>query len=684
MQQPASQRRPTLMGIPKPPPTTEETTVTVTQSELVAAATPAANAPVTRSKPPPPLPPKRSKPPGPPDASSEVAAAATPAPPVAKPRAKPPSPPKRSVPPPAADGARRGPPLKHTKTLEMEAVLEPSPPPGAAAKPATPAPPEARVDAPVESAAVGEKGAEAAAKSGEKTGALPRQKLLGAKDLLASLGDEEDDDNTLVRKSRTNEASSEPPPSEASEGEPSSRRAKTLEMTLNDHMEAAETKPVPKEVAAAETSEERPRTKTDRIPPPARLPADSFSDRPTARGSSPDLRAVGGQAVQVPRRSIVGVSLLWMVGLVSFFFVGRCSGIRKAAELEDAHEGLTKAFLLRALPRGGVTGAVASSEPKPCWVSRQPARWAKEASKSIPFVQQPANGSMSLGYAVGDKEGVGIVIDPKTGKFEERFRKKVDDPLARVAPMSTADGGFFLASKGDKDVLPVEAKTPFFLVLDKSSVGHAAQAVDAPAEIFHLEGDGDPTSPQVLSLKGTDERFFLSFRKGSTVSAGYFGASFAPLTALATVPGSGGKSGKPKIASNGAEVAIVFADMPEGEKKWQVRLGHAKVGAVPDATAVVDLPEGGPGGDKISPDLVGLDDGRWILMWTEGASGERAIRAITLTKDFQPIGDPIALSPPAGDFGQASLAVVGTYTTVVFLQRGEDTFEMWGAVLQCG
>ena len=96
------------------------------------------------------------------------------------------------------------------------------------------------------------------------------------------------------------------------------------------------------------------------------------------------------------------------------------------------------------------------------------------------------------------------------------------------------------------------------------------------------------------------------------------------------------------------------------------------------------MPEGGPGGRKIAPDIVGLADGRWLVMWTEGPAGGSAIRALTLSKDFQPIGDPIALSPPAGNFGQAVLEAVGDYTTVVFLQAGDEGFELWGAVLRCG
>lgn len=691
VQPPSSQRRATLMGIPKPP-VNEESTVTVTQSELIEASkTGAAPSNPPRgvpSRPPPPLPPKRSNAP-PPLAETPTAAPRASTPPpgevTGKSKPKPPSPPRRSIPPGVVSAptptpapveanprAPRIAPPRRNKTLEMDAVLEEK-----AASPAA----EAKTQAEPPKATKPSSGA--AAKE-ETTEQIQRPQLLGAKELLATLGDEEDD-NTLVRKSRAESSASE---NDSSSPEPSSRRAKTLEMTLADHAEAAETKPVPDEPEAK--SEPAPRSLTDKIPPPARLPKTDVDGAETSKSSSPapsrTSRPRVQQAVQVPRRSIVGVSLLWMVGLVTFFFVGRCSGIQRASEIVDARQGLTKA-MLRALPRGPALAGAQSSEPKPCWVSRQPARWAKEASKNVPFDSEPVGATMALGYAVGDKEGVGIVIDPKTGKFEEKLRKKVDDPLARVAPMSSADGGFYLATKGDKDVLPVNAASPFYLVFDKDTVGHADAPDAAPAEIFHVDGEGDISAPQVLDVRapdGPDTRFFLAFRRGARVYGGTFAATFSPVAPLAAIPGSGGKIGKPKVGYNGTEVAIAFADMPEGEKNWQVRLGHAKAGSVPDSTTVVELPEGGPGGDKISPDIVGLDDGRWILMWTEGASGQRAIRAITLTPDFKPIGDPIALSPPAGDFGQASLGVVGTYTTVVFLQRGDDSFEMWGAVLQCG
>ena len=142
--------------------------------------------------------------------------------------------------------------------------------------------------------------------------------------------------------------------------------------------------------------------------------------------------------------------------------------------------------------------------------------------------------------------------------------------------------------------------------------------------------------------------------------------------------------GKPRAGFSASDVAVVFADRPADDAPWGIRIGTAPAGTAPETTNVLAAPEGGPGGDLIAPDIVGFPDGRWLVMWTEGSSGERAIRAQTYDRALAPIGDPIALSPPAGDFGQAVLATVGNYTMVVFLQRGESAFELWGAVLSCG
>jgi hypothetical protein len=151
------------------------------------------------------------------------------------------------------------------------------------------------------------------------------------------------------------------------------------------------------------------------------------------------------------------------------------------------------------------------------------------------------------------------------------------------------------------------------------------------------------------------------------------------------VAGSGGLPGKPAVAWNGREVAVIYAEQPEPDKPYEIRMGHAAGGAIPATTEVLPLPKGGPGGDAFAPEIAGLSDGRWLLMWTEGASGARAVRAQTLAPDLSLLGDPIALSPPSGNYGQGLIGVVGDRGATVFLSKGSSGgFELWGAVLQCG
>ena len=176
--------------------------------------------------------------------------------------------------------------------------------------------------------------------------------------------------------------------------------------------------------------------------------------------------------------------------------------------------------------------------------------------------------------------------------------------------------------------------------------------------------------------------FVLTFRRERAIWGGFIGAGFKAEGELVKIAGSGGAVGKPSAAWNGREVAVIFADRPDPEGKYEIRIGHA-AGHVPATTTVLPLPKGGPGGDAFAPDIAGLADGRWLIMWTEGASGSRAVRAQTLDADFTPLGDPIALSPPAGNFGQGAIGIAGGYAATVFLSKGSSSYELWGSVLQC-
>lgn len=534
----------------------------------------------------------------------------------------------------------------------------------------------------------------------------------------------------IVAEAKVDASSAKADPGPAKEPAPLVRQ-RTMEMSLTDHQDAAASQPIPASQRPDHVKKPLPippDPTTEPLPDASATVAsasvapvtsaakdkDRDKDKPGAarvatggaeRLSRPERASLTNEdgedgeykilrrmspPVEVPRRSIVGASLLWMVGLVIFFFVGRCAGYSRAAQFVDMRSGAGRSFLAWSAGDTSAAAPVSSApeEVKPCWVARQPTKWAPSATKYVPISMEPIEGSMSFGFGLDETEAAGIVVEPKSGKFEQKFNQKLDAKekakISRVVPMPSREGGYFISKKGERDWMPILGADPFFLAFTKESVGWADSDEKEPAQIFSLPGEGDVSSQRVLD-EGTSG-YFVSFLKGNVVLGGYFDKQKNGIGALSPIPGSSetAKQGKPKSGFNGEETAVIFAERADPKAgPWTVRLGHAKAGTVPTTTEVLTFPDGGPGGDVFAPDIVGLPDGRWLVMWTEGDE-KSAIRALTYSKDFQPIGDPIALSPP-GDFGQAVLGNAAGYTIVAFFQRNaQGDFELWGAVLKCG
>lgn len=408
------------------------------------------------------------------------------------------------------------------------------------------------------------------------------------------------------------------------------------------------------------------------VPHPSQLP-------PGATPSRQPPSMIPGRIedpVLVPLMSLAGVGGFIVLSLVIAFFIGRFSA--DGSELVSARAGLAPlvAKARDALPR----------EPKPCWVVRQPVRWAEEASKSTPFELAPtAQSTLAMGYARDAERAVGIEVMPSTGEVVERFTRTMRGAsIDRVSPLPVEPLDFFVSTVQGGDLarsyVSVPDKPPFLVSVDTSGVGVTDAIEVEPTSLWTFEGTGEVTATRVQRI--AEQGHLVTLRRGGSILGGLLSKDRKALGGLVRIEGSGGAVGKPVPAWNGREMAVVFADQPPGAA-WQIRVAHGPAGSAPTATTVLALPPGGPGGDAFAPGIVGLEDGRWLLVWTEGKPGSRAVRAQTLARDFTGAGDPIALSPPAGSFGQGVLGVAPPYVAAVFLSKGEVSFELWGAMLRC-
>lgn len=406
-------------------------------------------------------------------------------------------------------------------------------------------------------------------------------------------------------------------------------------------------------------------------PPPRAIPSNAPPAPARALDLPPALDHVG---VAVPVGSLYGAGGALICMVVTAFFVGRCSA-QPAAQIARPQ--------LQSIPT--LARAVIPAPPKACWVTRQPVMWAPKASKTIPFeVTATTSGALAIGYARNANDAMGIVVSPSTGEVKPAFTKSSDADIDRVTPTASAEFHLVTAPKEGAiaSVIPVEAKTPFVIGVQGGSIVTADREGAATTSLWPLAGSEAPSAARVQVAEGSG--YGLVFRRDGAIWSGWIGLDRQSVGELVKVVGSGGPVGKPNMGWNHRELALIFADKPAGSDRYEIRVAHAKTGSIPAVTTVIPLPKGGPGGDAFAPDIAGLPDGRWVMVWTEGASGSRAIRAQTLEADFTPLGDPIALSPPAGNFGQGVLGVVSGYAAAVFLSKGASSYELWGSVLQCG
>lgn len=399
--------------------------------------------------------------------------------------------------------------------------------------------------------------------------------------------------------------------------------------------------------------------------PPSEASIASPSSPPRARIGPRSLSAT----IPVPLSSLVGAGGILIAMAIAGFFAGRLSSTPPVATARPS---------LRAVPM--LARAAIPAPPKACWVTKQPAMWAPKVSKSIPFdVTTSPQGAFVVAYARDAKEAIVIEVDPKSGAVSEKTTRKGDKDLERVIPTPSGDLKVTTEGSSLKSAIEVAAASPFVIGVDGGSIVAAGDG--APVRLWSLKGDDGLGSPSVLNAGA--KGFGLTFRRSGSVWGGWIDEQHKASGELVKVMGSGGGVGKPAIGSNKREVAVIFADKPEGSSTWEIRVGRAPLGAIPKSTTVFPLPKGGPGGDAFAPAIEGLPDGRWILLWTEGASGSRAVRAQTLGSDFAPLGDPLALSPPAGNYGQGIVGEANGYAAAVFLSKGASSYELWGVILRC-
>jgi hypothetical protein len=336
-----------------------------------------------------------------------------------------------------------------------------------------------------------------------------------------------------------------------------------------------------------------------------------------------------------------------------------------------------------------VTPSPPASDLVRCGLRKPAVRLAPSAHPGTEpsFAEVPGSSRLAVGFGDG-KEALGITIDPRSLDHDQVFRHAKGKEVLAVVP-TTAGGrlAFQVNRRGDalSPATFVDAAAPFALGQHGADLGR--QPVGTPGEeptvLWRDVGDVI-TTPRTTTVTGTGHAIALrAGGQSGTIRIGWLTAEGAQLSGLGAVQTDAEWVGTPAIAGGDDGALVAFAARRTGEPYWGLQTAKVPRGSAPTRARNFNIPEGGPGENAISPLLYGMPTGRWLLAWTEGPAGNRALRLQVLDAEGAGVGVAERLSPEGRNAGQGALWLRGEEGVAVFFVEAGKQHELWGASIQC-
>ncbi len=346
---------------------------------------------------------------------------------------------------------------------------------------------------------------------------------------------------------------------------------------------------------------------------------------------------------------------------------------------------------------GGEPEAAASASPsasaegpkhlQACTLARPAQRIAEPAFFQVPVITASTSDSrVAIGFAATKSSAMGVVLDPASFSVTPSFESKGTKPILGVVPLTAAKDVKFVVDQASPTLASertVNAAEPFSLGV--SAEGLARRVGDTVSVLWPGQSEKPAiTTPRVAAAAGGG--FVVSFRHGGQegkVLVGWLDAHGDKKSDLKAVPTDAVLVGTPTISAGASGALVTFAAKSSPSEPYGIELSRIPAGGEPARASRFQLPPGGPGGEAISPSSEALPSGGYLLQWTEGSAGNRAVRTQVISADLVPAGDAITLSTTDQNAGQGALWVGGDRALALFLTKTEASHELWGALLRC-
>lgn len=296
----------------------------------------------------------------------------------------------------------------------------------------------------------------------------------------------------------------------------------------------------------------------------------------------------------------------------------------------------------------------------------------------------PGLNRVALGFASSRNHAEGVIVDLDDLSVETRFSEELARPVFRVTPLTDRSPVTFAVDMDHPNVQVVRTLA-------------ASPPLRVGVSFFGFVRVNDSTEPTViwpgsrndavgeLSFAVTErDGHGVAFRSGRTsgdIFAGWLTPSGTADGDLVRIDAGAREVGAPAIAASDDKVAVVFPARGAGES-WRLRVAIASRAKVPRTSRELDL--GSLSADALSPSLVPLGNGGWLMQWIEGSGAARRVVVRTLDHELVPSGLPIEIASGAGiQDTPGALIVRAGRVLAVHLSATERSVGLWAAVLRC-
>ena len=364
-------------------------------------------------------------------------------------------------------------------------------------------------------------------------------------------------------------------------------------------------------------------------------------------------------------------SIVALVGVVAFVIRNR--------------EASEKAEVARV---AAAPSSTTSRPTEPCKLVGSAERLTPSIALNVaPIVATAPDGKwLAVGFADTTNSAAGILVNPLTRSVKYAFREAGSRRVSSVVPrVQGSELTFAVARDTDtfKETRVIIAAPDFSL--GQTVEGFSRQGGSAnPETIWPTDIDQPCTGPRLISVPNLGHA--VTYRQGGqsgSIQVGWLTPDGHSRVAPGPIKTDAKSIGQPNIAVSDSKVLVTFAGRASDAEPWAVHAALVTTAGSSSPAQRLALPAGGPGGDAIAPVAAGLGEGRFILQWSEGATGHRQVRVQTLDAKLQPWGPPVNVSPADTNAGQGVLWVNGVNAVSLFVVNVGRSAELWAASLQC-